>query len=120
TDVFQRGDSGLPRDVPACSPWFFVRARIINGGLVMQVVYTRAGVSLNDVQLLGMRVTGGVKPRLIVEAGVVYHHGVSFPVADPLPKVSGIIGRIGRVGASIGIDDPPHVGASLVHEDQAV
>jgi hypothetical protein len=67
-DILHWLHAGLPGDLPSDCPGRAVGAGIVDGGLVMQDVLVETRVALDDVQLPGVRMTGGVKPGAVVES----------------------------------------------------
>ena len=59
--------------------------------------------AFRDAQFFGMRMPSEIQPRLVVEAGTLYHQRVSVPMSDrvALPCGIRILGKLAAIGQDL-------------------
>ena len=81
-DVLEQIGTVLIRAVPDHREGPRVRAWIVDGDLVVEMIEVRPAEALDDVQLLGVRMSCEIEPEAIVEAHLVHDERVPLPAAD--------------------------------------
>src|SRR5437764_1230339 len=77
---------GAQRERPRVVPLLGERLGIVHDHFVRDVPEVRARETLNEVQLIAVRVADRVEPRLVVEVDRVDDERVAFPMADRIAE----------------------------------
>src|ERR1700733_6483289 len=85
---------------------------VFQTSLVAHRIGAEQGVTLDDMQLVAVKVSGLIKPGLVAEVGDVYNEGIFLPVAAGIPheEINPVIMRSRRrlddaVGMIVRVDD---------------
>src|SRR5437870_4973071 len=67
-------------------PRFGIRFRVVNRVLNFQAPQIQPAIPLDDMQRVGMRMTSGVEPALVVESHYIDHQRVILPAPNRIAK----------------------------------
>src|ERR1700730_15575564 len=102
---------GTDRELPGLG----VGLRIIDGMFDYKISPVYAPEALNDMQRFGGGKTGGIDPKLAVEADRIHYQRIPVPTANRIPQPGGV--RILGMRAAIHEDLPPKMRPALVNDD---
>ena len=114
-DVFHQFPGWLEPRLRLHSEWFLISAWIDDGDIPGQCVEISSSVSLDGVQLCGMRMAVEIKPEFVVITDRVYDDSISLPMANRVSVPGGI--RIFRMRSPIHEDLPVAVNVSFKHDE---
>src|SRR5215470_15836978 len=89
-DVFHQFPGWLEPRLRLDCEWFLIRPRIDDGDIPGQCVEVHSSVSLNGVELRGMRMAIKIKPELVVVADGIDDESISLPVTNRVSVPRGV------------------------------